>query len=219
MNKKLISSCCQSEVEKRTFKKVGELENYICKYCHKPCEVIEEPKEEVKQNEFEKIADKAKELSIDTNNQVTPVGLPIPQPIQKEEVKEEVNYMQVGRMTECGHCHPEKFGEGLKELERVIPNYKCDCICHDKTPTTSDTFIESKVKEWNNLGFNNIGNKAVSDKMIEILKSSLQEQRQSILEEIEKIGEQIIQEERFSGTPNAINRLLEDIKQLLKDNK
>ena len=63
--------------------------------------------------------------------------------------KPKLNYIQVGRTIECGHCHPEKYGEGLKELERLFPNYKCDCVCHDlslpeepKEEFNADKFLE-----------------------------------------------------------------------------
>src|ERR1035437_4399507 len=49
------------------------------------------------------------------------------------EKKEQANFMQVGQTLKCGHCHFLEFGEGLKQAERAIPNYKCDCKCH--TPT------------------------------------------------------------------------------------
>ena len=42
----------------------------------------------------------------------------------------ETNFMQVGQTTACGHCDPERFGDGLKQAEKMIPNYKCDCKCH-----------------------------------------------------------------------------------------
>ena len=48
-----------------------------------------------------------------------------------------VNYMQAGRAIACGHCNPTLYGEGLKSAERVIPNYKCDCKCHD-TPKVAE---------------------------------------------------------------------------------
>jgi hypothetical protein len=41
-----------------------------------------------------------------------------------------INYVQMGKTIECGHCNPEKYGEGLKLAEKSIPNYKCDCQCH-----------------------------------------------------------------------------------------
>lgn len=50
------------------------------------------------------------------------------------------NFLQVGKTIECGHCNP-KFLEGLKEAEKVCPNYKCECICHGEWP-------ESKQEKW-----------------------------------------------------------------------
>jgi len=42
------------------------------------------------------------------------------------------NFLQVGRMIECGHCNPELYGAGLKQAEEVYGgNYHCDCKCHD----------------------------------------------------------------------------------------
>ena len=41
------------------------------------------------------------------------------------------NFLQVGRAIKCGHCHPEKYAEGLKQAEAAIPNYVCECKCHD----------------------------------------------------------------------------------------
>jgi len=42
---------------------------------------------------------------------------------QSPEVqKGNTNYMQVGDMTACGHCQPDKF-------QAVMP---CECICHNK---------------------------------------------------------------------------------------
>lgn len=45
---------------------------------------------------------------------------------------ESVNFLQVGKTIACGHCDPEKFGEGLKQALKVMPNYKCDCQCHQE---------------------------------------------------------------------------------------
>jgi hypothetical protein len=42
------------------------------------------------------------------------------------------NYLQVGRTMACGHCEPEQYAQGLEAAQKAIPNYKCDCICHDK---------------------------------------------------------------------------------------
>lgn len=54
---------------------------------------------------------------------------------------EQNNYMKVGRAVKCGHCYPELYGERLKYAEKVMPNFKCDCICHDSHTSTN--------KEWN----------------------------------------------------------------------
>ena len=43
------------------------------------------------------------------------------------------NYLQVGRMIECGACHPEKYKD-CEEIEKQYgKDFKCECICHDKT--------------------------------------------------------------------------------------
>ena len=48
------------------------------------------------------------------------------------------NYMQVGKTIECGHCNAKDYGEGLKQAERVIPNFVCACECHKKPHWESD---------------------------------------------------------------------------------
>jgi hypothetical protein len=89
--------------------------------------------------------------------------------------------------------------------------------------TPSDTFIEGKVNEWNSLGFNNIGNKAVSDKMIDFFKSSLQEQREAIKNKIMELVAYSSFEmngseprDRNCTVREAMLELFEDIKHLLK---
>lgn len=49
--------------------------------------------------------------------------------MQKENKSMQNNFLQVGRMIECGDCHPEKYGD-CKKLEKTYPPYKCNCICH-----------------------------------------------------------------------------------------
>ena len=46
--------------------------------------------------------------------------------------KMKTNFLQVGRTQQCGHCHPVEFGEGLKTMMKIYPDYVCDCVCHDK---------------------------------------------------------------------------------------
>lgn len=47
-------------------------------------------------------------------------------------MNEQSNYVNVGKMTQCGHCHPEKF-------QVVEP---CDCICHEQKQSWEDRFEE-----------------------------------------------------------------------------
>lgn len=51
--------------------------------------------------------------------------------------EEKLNFFQVGRTLACGHCDPDTFGRGLAEAEKNIPNYKCECVCHDPEPSYS----------------------------------------------------------------------------------
>ncbi len=54
---------------------------------------------------------------------------------QSPEVqKENTNYMQVGGMTACGHCQPEKF-------QAVMP---CECICHKDKQLIFETREEAR---------------------------------------------------------------------------
>lgn len=41
-----------------------------------------------------------------------------------------VNYLQVGKQNECGHCNPKEYGEGLRQAQASIPNFICECTCH-----------------------------------------------------------------------------------------
>ena len=104
--------------------------------------------------------------------------------------------------------------------------------------TPSDTFIEGIIKKFREqfvasdnrflTGTETVGN---AEKFIrQSFKSSLQEQRQSILEEIEKKKTDERKVYYFGKEPNCygaetyqekmlVNAVLEDIKQLLKDNK
>ena len=61
------------------------------------------------------------------------------------------NYLQVGRATKCGHCYPNEFGEGLREAEKLIKDFKCECICHGSEPITKTqegVYKESKDLCW-----------------------------------------------------------------------
>jgi hypothetical protein len=49
--------------------------------------------------------------------------------MNEENNKLKSNFLQVGRVVECGVCHPEKF-ESCVELEKKYVGFKCDCICH-----------------------------------------------------------------------------------------
>lgn len=44
-------------------------------------------------------------------------------------MKEETNYVRMGDTIACGHCQPDKYGEGMELAEKSIPGYKCDCTC------------------------------------------------------------------------------------------
>lgn len=48
--------------------------------------------------------------------------------VKIKPMKEQSNYVSVGKMIECGHCHPEKF-------QAVEP---CDCICHEQKQSWKD---------------------------------------------------------------------------------
>ena len=50
------------------------------------------------------------------------------------------NYMQAGRIVECGHCNPKDFGEGLKLGEKM--GLKCYCICHDECTHDLDSLCD-----------------------------------------------------------------------------
>lgn len=217
MNKKLISKCCHSEVSESVY--------FTCLKCGQVCEVIE---------------------------------IEEPQPIQKEEVKEVC--------PECGGTGQVVIGEnrvshdmaidaGEPEMEGMHHSYvygeclNCEGVGYIiKTPTTSDTFIEGIIKKFREqfvasdnrflTGTETVGK---AEKFIrQSFKSSLQSQRQSILEEIEKKIEELgiqadkadtqIQNEDFNeffSKEDAekliydnliIIKTLEDIKQLLKNN-
>ena len=94
----------------------------------------------------------------------------------------------------------QKIGEGDYEIMKSYMN----------NPTPSDTFIEGKISEFHEIFKGANGWQGGEDTMIlvngikDFLKSSLQEQRQSILEEIEKViisfddkKEEIIKGQRF----------------------
>ena len=51
-------------------------------------------------------------------------------PKDPEKVEERVNFLQVGRITKCGNCHPEMF-EHCTTIYKEYPDFKCSCICHD----------------------------------------------------------------------------------------
>lgn len=55
------------------------------------------------------------------------------------------NYMQNLQTVACGHCDPSKYGEGLKQAEKSIPNYKCECECHSQP---SPDWIDKERKEF-----------------------------------------------------------------------
>jgi len=74
--------------------------------------------------------------------------------MKKDEQK--ANFLQVGRITECGSCHPEKF-EDCKEIKKRIEDYTCDCVCHDSpiNPVQSggweerfDNWFVAKYGKW-----------------------------------------------------------------------
>lgn len=116
-----------------------------------------------------------------------------------------------------------------EDVKEVCP--ECEGVGYIiKTPTTSDTFIEDKVKQFDN-HFEAIltywGAAGIRKDLNQFLKSSLQEQRQSILEEIEKMKTDERKVYYFGKEPNCygaetyqekmlVNAVLEDIKQLLK---
>src|ERR1035437_5021339 len=63
------------------------------------------------------------------------------------KMKDTINYMQAGETVACGHCD-ERFIEGLKYAEKVIPNYKCDSKCHKiKEEFNEDAKMIDKIEE------------------------------------------------------------------------
>lgn len=112
-----------------------------------------------------------------------------------EQFKEEVNnFIQMGELTACGHCEPEKFGEGLRQAEKAIPDYKCECKCHkDKT--------EQIKEELRMLVLSNPPSSQVFDDFIE---QKLEEQKQEAYDEgWEDRGEKIIEEVEKLKSPEA----------------
>ena len=57
-----------------------------------------------------------------------------------EAGKAYMDFLEVGGVIACGHCEPEKYGEGLKLAERTILDFKCVCKCHEKA--------EPPEKDW-----------------------------------------------------------------------
>jgi hypothetical protein len=71
----------------------------------------------------------------------------IPKISQKKEPKEKCNYMQVGRIIECGNCCPEKYAD-CKDIFKET-GLKCNCICHDKLKEKCDCICHKvNTKCW-----------------------------------------------------------------------
>lgn len=163
-----------------------------------------------------------------------------PQPIQKEE-EDKRNVDNLSR----AELYAKGYQDGVNAVEKDIDNFNKE-VDLMKTPTPSDTFIEGIIKKFREqfvasdnrflTGTETVGK---AEKFIrQSFKSSLQEQRQSILEEIEKKIEELgiqadkadtqIQNEDFNeffSKEDAekliydnliIIKTLEDIKQIIK---
>lgn len=109
----------------------------------------------------------------------------------------------------------EEINKFLKDCEYRFEEYK-HCVVNEilfkSKSTSSDTFIEMKIEEFHRKYDFSENETLEYDNLIGIagfLKSSLQEQRQSILEEIEKLP-------KVQYGVYGSGDLLRDIKQLLK---
>lgn len=140
----------------------------------------------------------------------------------------------------CPYCSPQPIQKEEEVKVKDCPICKgysgSDCdLCGgvgyipDKETTPSDTFIEGEIEIATNdilsifdddicgakLGL--VMPDSVKEDIKNILKSSLQSQRQSILEEIEKLERDW--EDGDLGLSASAKFVLEDIKQVIKDNK
>jgi hypothetical protein len=66
----------------------------------------------------------------------------------KKEVK--ANFLQVGKIIECGSCHPEKFKDCKKISLMADPwfkDYKCSCVCHEEPMRQNPRWIKGMEKK------------------------------------------------------------------------
>jgi hypothetical protein len=62
--------------------------------------------------------------------------------LPQETTKESTNFMQVGRMTECSKCKPEKdYADYHNRMD-------CSCVCHDKVEQKEDLGSERVASGW-----------------------------------------------------------------------
>lgn len=63
-----------------------------------------------------------------------------------ENTKEGVNFVQQGETVACGHCDA-RFAKGMANVEKAMPEYKCECRCHSNEDKNGRYLYEPEVKE------------------------------------------------------------------------
>lgn len=106
-------------------------------------------------------------------------------PTEKDPVGKEVNYMSVGRTIKCGHCEPDKYGEGLRQAERVFENYKCNCKCHDSENVQSWGEIDKKLKK---LGFGGLARITLKQFISNEIQRAVESERAEIIKKLHKVA-------------------------------
>jgi len=131
--------------------------------------------------------------------------------------KQKVNFLQVGRITECGSCHPEKF-EDCKEIEKRTENYTCDCVCHGSpikvdSPAQPEDW-EKEIWKWATKEFP-MQHSDKFEKLFKIIYQLLNEAREKEKERIKDI-ELTLKLFDEHWTKEALKRWVNDLLDLLK---